>query len=424
MRATVLIYYSTGTVSVISTCAVAILSGLCYATSKSSPSDSPALELTVVGLHVMSCIELVILALLLRKTVKSGLTDWTGLKTWMCCCIGVFLFTNTAAAAAAMGWRDPQAMLGRSQAMVISQCVIWAVSVFHQGLFCGFLLVAVTKRGHCRGGQYSLRQDMDDRKCSSAKGRGRPMLPSLHYNRQLQSAPTSPRTMSEGLSPVQSFAANIGTQGLNRYSGRTLFPLDSRRSSFDLYSRESSSMRMKLHVRQTSHDTCSTISENNTRRWQKSYSGVKSLDSVVLQPSSPGPSTPTVPSLTTSEAKPVLAKQKTLHENHIHPLFRTGSASPPPTPAPGTMVTASPAAGHTISPKMLNRMRSPPLVQASGERIKSTSTGRGASFSFTDALHESASPGENWPLPIGGIGSQGVSWREKDYGLNESPHEG
>ena len=45
-------------------------------------------------------------------------------------------------------------------------------------------------------------------------------------------------------------------------------------------------------------------------------------------------------------------------EQHIHPLFRTTSPTPPPSASSNTVVTAAPEAGELINRRMLNRMRS------------------------------------------------------------------
>ncbi|PGH28438.1 hypothetical protein GX50_08825, partial [[Emmonsia] crescens] len=45
-------------------------------------------------------------------------------------------------------------------------------------------------------------------------------------------------------------------------------------------------------------------------------------------------------------------------EDHIHPLFRSSSPDPPPVTTRGTVVTASPVAGQTISKKALSRIKS------------------------------------------------------------------
>jgi hypothetical protein len=50
-------------------------------------------------------------------------------------------------------------------------------------------------------------------------------------------------------------------------------------------------------------------------------------------------------------------------ENLIHPLFRPSSPQPAPVATAGTMLTASPLAGQSITPKTLTRMRSASMPQ-------------------------------------------------------------
>ncbi|KAL1853829.1 hypothetical protein Plec18167_007183 [Paecilomyces lecythidis] len=52
-------------------------------------------------------------------------------------------------------------------------------------------------------------------------------------------------------------------------------------------------------------------------------------------------------------------------ESHIHPLFRSDSPCPSPTPSPGTVLTASPAAGQTINTRTVRKIRSSSLLQSS-----------------------------------------------------------
>lgn len=425
MLANALICYALGTASILSACAAAILNGLCYATSKSLSSDSPAIELAIVGLHAMSCVELVVLVLLLGRDVSSGLAEWTGFKNGICWCVGTFLFITTAATAGATAWRDSQSTthLERSQPLLLSQCIIWAVSVFNQGLFCGFLLIAASKKEHRHSWRCSFQEDMEARNSPSAKRKGR-LLPSLHYDSRIPYSPTNSNATPDEMSPVRSFAANVGSQVLNRYSGGTLFQQDSRRSSVDLVSPESPTLCVRKHIRQASHGTCSRRSGSHPRKRQKSHSEVKrSLDGVILQPSSPGPgpSSPLTSSPTTDPAKPRPSKRNAPSENHIHPLFRTGSASPPPTPAPGTMVTASPVAGQTISAKMLSKVRSSYPVQVNGERSKSPLTESGGSYE--EVFQEPEWTGGRGPRILATEFWRGGSRQEREYSLCESPHE-
>ncbi|PMD24384.1 hypothetical protein NA56DRAFT_656791 [Hyaloscypha hepaticicola] len=64
-----------------------------------------------------------------------------------------------------------------------------------------------------------------------------------------------------------------------------------------------------------------------------------------------------------------ISPTESIHEAHIHPLFRTDSPTPPPAATPGTIVTAAPGAGQVISDRQsirsLHRMRSGSLPSSS-----------------------------------------------------------
>jgi hypothetical protein len=59
-------------------------------------------------------------------------------------------------------------------------------------------------------------------------------------------------------------------------------------------------------------------------------------------------------------------------EELVHPLFRTNSPSPAPVAAPGTMITASPMAGQSITPRTVYRMRSGPFPQNSSTNLSAS----------------------------------------------------
>ena len=61
-------------------------------------------------------------------------------------------------------------------------------------------------------------------------------------------------------------------------------------------------------------------------------------------------------------------------EDHIHPLFRTSSPTPPPSASAGTNVTAAPEAGQLIDEHMLKRMRSASLASTSSPLTRSESS--------------------------------------------------
>ena len=61
-------------------------------------------------------------------------------------------------------------------------------------------------------------------------------------------------------------------------------------------------------------------------------------------------------------------------EDHIHPLFRTSSPTPPPSASANTNVTAAPEAGQLINERMLKRMRSGSLPSISSPLMRSESS--------------------------------------------------
>ncbi|KAL9107612.1 MAG: hypothetical protein Q9227_007515 [Pyrenula ochraceoflavens] len=67
------------------------------------------------------------------------------------------------------------------------------------------------------------------------------------------------------------------------------------------------------------------------------------------------------PQLSSSQPSSPLPPEPSPMEEYIHPLFRSSSPTPPPNASPGTTITASPNAGHTINSHTLNRMRSSSL---------------------------------------------------------------
>ena len=69
--------------------------------------------------------------------------------------------------------------------------------------------------------------------------------------------------------------------------------------------------------------------------------------------------TPTSPPLQRNFSRPgSRARAPSNSEEHIHPLFRTSSPTPPPSATSGTILTAAPEAGQLVNGRVLQRMRS------------------------------------------------------------------
>lgn len=87
--------------------------------------------------------------------------------------------------------------------------------------------------------------------------------------------------------------------------------------------------------------------------------------SILLPPAVVTTSDPTSSSSPLSGHKQRFSRPPTLSltggptsDDHIHPLFRTSSPTPPPSASPNTIVTAAPEAGEMINRHTLQRMRS------------------------------------------------------------------
>lgn len=77
---------------------------------------------------------------------------------------------------------------------------------------------------------------------------------------------------------------------------------------------------------------------------------------------------------TISRSRPGSRSRAPSSEDHIHPLFRTSSPTPPPSASAGTNVTAAPEAGQLINERMLKRMRSGSLQSSPSPLVRSESS--------------------------------------------------
>lgn len=87
-----------------------------------------------------------------------------------------------------------------------------------------------------------------------------------------------------------------------------------------------------------------------------------------LESCSPPPSPLPQPSV----SGPGSQQRATSSEDHIHPLFRTCSPTPPPTASSGTTLTAAPVAGQLVHGRFLRRMRSGSLPSSMSPLVRSS----------------------------------------------------
>lgn len=104
----------------------------------------------------------------------------------------------------------------------------------------------------------------------------------------------------------------------------------------------------------------------------RSPSPAKALEGPFFpQPESLSP--PPSPLPQPSYSRPVSRQRPTSSEDHIHPLFRTCSPTPPPTASSGTTLTVAPLAGQLINGHVLRRMRSGSLPSSPSPLVRSNS---------------------------------------------------
>ncbi|KAL8830315.1 MAG: hypothetical protein Q9191_001501 [Dirinaria sp. TL-2023a] len=74
-----------------------------------------------------------------------------------------------------------------------------------------------------------------------------------------------------------------------------------------------------------------------------------------------------------SYSRPPSRQHSPSSEDHIHPLFRTCSPTPPPTASSNTVVLAAPVAGQLVNERVLRRMRSGSLPSSPSPLVRSES---------------------------------------------------
>lgn len=164
------------------------------------------------------------------------------------------------------------------------------------------------------------------------------------------------------------------------------FPRSSRRST-DSPSQERASQdsgfdswdtsEVAPHIRETVLQSSPTIRGKPLKPLEpipgsRSPSPAKALEGPFFpQPESLSP--PPSPLPQPSFSHPASRQRSASSEDHIHPLFRTCSPTPPPTASSGTTLTAAPLAGQLINGHVLRRMRSGSLPSGTSSLVRSNS---------------------------------------------------
>ncbi|KAH1458599.1 hypothetical protein KXX13_008634 [Aspergillus fumigatus] len=402
--------YLLGGISIALNLVASVLHGLCLASSGAS-----SIESITVTLSAASCLVLLMLVVLWRKSIWLQPRDcWAKWRTVAYGLILAYLAISSGFTAGA---------------------VVWSTSKL-EGLFAGFLLID-NPHNQCPSSlsqELVLQADQSSLKHKSATKE--PAL-TIESGRQSVDRKTSCDSGPFANQPATSIASS------HRYSGRTLYQPDSKNNSVDLQppglsmpSPDSNASRNLLETSPDERDSCSITTEEQQgmRLFHGTQPEIKRcLDSLMLQPSS-GTSSPaaSTPKLEASRA-PAPPKLHFPDESNIHPLFRSDSPSPPPTPLPGTNLHGLAVAGQTISVKTLNRMRSTNSLRPHGARSRSPLFERINQQGETTGdqklnpccenrgrlAEKTAIPGFLMAADV----RQSIARYEKKYELNESPDE-
>jgi hypothetical protein len=289
--------------------------------------------------------------------------------------------------------------------MLIAWFALWGVSVLLRVAFFGFTAMWTKNVLRTQGAdEESL--DLDFGIASPTMAEARPdtqgtMRSFRSQDNTLASPPKTPTTPRPKSSLRSSSSTKVGPG-----SSRTKLIHDSAKSSFDFPAGEAfpvddgfdrwdtSSVHQEVRATLQSSPPL-TRSGLETIPGSRPESPANALDGPFL-PSSPNatnsdattavdwvPRSSRKPSLSSPPSSPPNFSRPTSSQRNkagvhstmeelVHPLFRTNSPSPAPVAAPGTMITASPMAGQSITPRTVYRMRSGTFPQNSSTNLSAS----------------------------------------------------
>ncbi|KAJ5501935.1 hypothetical protein N7463_004809 [Penicillium fimorum] len=376
--------YSLAAASLLITFIVTISNGVCYATSKATADVASTI------LSAVSFVVLISLGLLHHQNIQTG-------RRQLIYFAGGYLLIAAAVSAGTIA-KSPQA------SNFVIRSVFWALSVFTQGLYCGFFVTTL------------------------AQDKFNPEWPRA-YSQELKDIPQTPKflpspprvcDLSDIFEPKRSSLRKFPRRS-SRYSDVTLCPSgtkEGKNTSIDT----TSSTHSSPCPSPTQDRRPDTFPDGDTRPLLRGPHSIRSMSSLrrnpptalsldnLVHPSIPSPTASTirVDSPIRSGSNSSTWEYNPFGEDNIHPLFRSTSPCPSPTFIPGTMVKASPSAGQTLAPSTITRMRSARSLRDQAMRTPSP----------LPESEETPRPGMT-PTRGGFIHSPS----EKRYDLNESPYE-
>ncbi|KAF3391779.1 hypothetical protein F1880_007540 [Penicillium rolfsii] len=394
----VMLFYSLAGAAVISAIITTILNGLAYAALQSLPSHTTTTGLAPVLINILTCITLLALSLLVHKDVHSGIR-WSTWKTIVFYVTGVYLLISTVSIAGTIASNDLYNSLERRK-IFIARSIFWVLSVLIHGLYYGFLLVTMAQPKPGQDWPHSYNQELKS------------------FSESPEPVRSTAQTLGDPYPELKQFDTRRSSlrkypRRSNRFSGGTICVENTRPKHDSVDTNSSSALsspspsptteHLPMHTEPQPQSQNDPFADHNTHRFPLRSSSFKSmsssrrdnnihlsLDSLVQTSASPAASSlaldsPSGSTLTLPETYAFYAPKSSrntpgmltsslslpssplpsptltagsIREQNIHPLFRSTSPCPSPTPLPGSTVKASPSAGQTITQKTLTRMRS------------------------------------------------------------------
>ncbi|MCJ1260174.1 hypothetical protein MMC22_000033 [Lobaria immixta] len=298
---------------------------------------------------------------------------------------------------ATLGWsraiddQEPRHILGlKSASFLIVALAIWMSAVLSQIIFYVWLVLtgipkSSPEQPHTTDDSQALQEMAEPIRPETATTNQSTQFHELPIS---TSSPPSVAASEESSSLRSSFSTvqrptNSKTRLLMRQHS---FPRPSKRST-DSPSQERASQdsgfdswdtsEVAPHIRETVLQSSPNIRGKPLKPLEpipgsRSPSPAKALEGPFFpQPESLSP--PPSPLPQPSFSRPASRQRSASSEDHIHPLFRTCSPSPPPTASSGTILTAAPLAGQLINGNTLRRMRSGSLPSNTSPLVRSNS---------------------------------------------------
>ncbi|KAK2746176.1 hypothetical protein FQN57_003298 [Myotisia sp. PD_48] len=405
----------TGTLSLVLSLGATAVNGVFASSLNRELSNLIALQCASAVSGSLSCVVLGFLILLQGKTGENlGTRLGKRWEKWMYFAIATLLCATAIVIAISLGWSYAgiSVMRDRSQQkeaekFFIIWCGLWATSSLFQACFyCLFLyLVRNAREKRLAAGLHDgvsrtlsdterkeprIRIKPDEKSSSNSSTSNADNVPSEPEKSLLQPMRTSfyarpdqvdssPAVLVHRMSP-EIERDNMTTTVMLKREPSDPFS-DSKRVSFERRSPTPSFERPRVSVSMARHRSDGNIQHQWSRSSRAPRSRAQSPESFMntipetRELRSPSPSYARTNNPTPSVRRPRAVSESAAMQSDIHPLFRSDSPVAPPNTTPGTILTASPIAGQTVSMQTVQRIRSRASLSALHPRERSPLSG-------------------------------------------------